>query len=201
MNDSAVLNFGGGAQVSVDEYGHRRNVYFSAVSVFVPHRIFRFREEYQPLHIASLRETDRARPESHTIRKRAAVDDDRLITRFGIVSDEYVLRDVSIIIRIHDGEQITVEAHALLPRRFLPRANCWNAALFAVVVDEIAHFKRNMKRRPFFVAGSNGVYDGVENEIDCQISVVVLKAILYSRFAEKIETKGVGVISAGKLLY
>ncbi|MBS7259643.1 MAG: hypothetical protein KIG25_04350 [Eubacteriales bacterium] len=57
-----------------------------------------------------------------------------------------------------------------------------------------------MKRRPFFVIRRDGIYYGVENKLDCQISVVVLKAILYSRFAEKIETKGVRVISAGNLL-
>ena len=201
MHDRAVLYLRRGAQIFVDKYSHRRNVYFSGISVFVSHRVLRFREEYQPLHITSLWETDRARSESHPLRKRAAVDGGCLIARFGIVSDEYVFRDVSVIVRIHDGEQITVEAHALLPRCFLPRANCWNAALFAVVVDEIAHFKRNMKRRPFFVVGSNGVYDGVENEIDRQIAVVVFKRVKYLRFTEKTETKGVRVISAGKLPY
>ena len=58
-----------------------------------------------------------------------------------------------------------------------------------------------MKRRPFFVVGSNGVYDGVENEIDRQIAVVVFKRVKYLRFTEKTETKGVRVISAGKLPY
>ena len=144
VNQRTVFNLRRGAQISIDQDRHRRNLYLCNPAALIPYSDPRPVKIDASLDIASLLKADSSGLELHSFRQFPSINRRRFFQRLWIIPFQHPPSGFGIVLSIHDGKKVLVRhCRFLLGNHIRRKIRCWSdhrsAAPFIPQADEVAH--------------------------------------------------------------
>ena len=164
MDNGAVLDLCGGAQVRVQQYRHWQYIHHPAAVVIIQHSYLGACKEYQASGITSLGKSHMLYDQPHPVCHLDSVYGRRFIKSFRVIRLQHSVCRIGIIILIHYRKEICVNALIVVCCSRRRRTNTRSAALSPHHVNKIAHTEPSDKVRSH--ASDIGAYSRVYIELN-----------------------------------